>query len=146
MVLSPTDLIQAVRERGGRFLLDGDRLGVSPRTAGEPFAQQIRERKREIADALKAEIVEVFRVGELLAVPLGVRIVSWNPKTAPVRLSVCSTVTDVDKFIRTTLAQLAVRLSGKGWLDGGWGLSGLLARLEACGCVLALDDPQKAVQ
>jgi len=61
-------------------------------------------------------------------------------------LSEYSTVTDTEKFIRTTLIQLAARLSGKDWLDGGWGLSGLLARLEACGCVVALDNPREALQ
>ena len=70
----------------------------------------------------------------------------WEPKTAPVQLSPCSTVTDVNLFIRTTLAQLEDQLSGKDWLAGGWGLSGLLSRLEACGCRVALDDPRKALQ
>ena len=80
------------------------------------------------------------------ALPDGVRLIRWEPKAAPVRLSEYSTVTDTEKFIRTTLIQLAARLSGKDWLDGGWGLSGLLARLEACGCVVALDNPREALQ
>jgi hypothetical protein len=80
------------------------------------------------------------------AMPAGVRLVSWSPKNVPVRLSEYSTVTDTEKFIRTTLMQLAARLSGNDWLDGGWGLSGLLARLEACGCVVSLDDPRKELQ
>jgi hypothetical protein len=44
------------------------------------------------------------------------------------------------------LRQLAAHLNGEGWQDGGWGLSGLLERLAACGCVVALDDPRKAIQ
>jgi hypothetical protein len=92
----------------------------------------------------KAELMA--KLALLLALPAGVRLVSWNPKTAPVRLSRCSTVTDTEKFIRTTLMQLAARLSRKDWLDGGWGLSGLLARLEACGCVVALDDLRMELQ
>jgi len=55
-------------------------------------------------------------------------------------------VTDPEKFIRTTLMQVAARLSGKDWLDGGWGLSGLLKRLQACGCLVELDNPRQAVQ
>jgi hypothetical protein len=58
----------------------------------------------------------------------------------------CSTVTDTDKFIRSTLAQLDAHLKGEKFLDGGWGLSGLLARLEACGCIVALDNRGRALQ
>jgi hypothetical protein len=79
------------------------------------------------------------------AMPAGVRLIGWEPKTAPFQLSECSTVTDTEKFIRTTLCQLAAHLSGKTAADGGWGLSGLLARLEACGCRVAVDDPQKTL-
>lgn len=57
-----------------------------------------------------------------------------------------SRAADVDLFIRSTLRQLEAQLCGKNWLAGGWGLSGLLARLEACGCHVALDDPRKALQ
>ena len=92
----------------------------------------------------------IYSVIELLArrpaMPSGVRLVSWEPKAAPVRLSECSTVTDVNLFILSTLRQLAAHLNGEGWQDGGWGLSGLLERLAACGCVVALDDPRKAIQ
>lgn len=80
------------------------------------------------------------------AMPVGVRLIRWEPIDAPVQLSRCETVTDVDRFIRTTLAQLAARLSRKKFVDGGWGLSGLLARLEACGCIVGLDDSGKALQ
>jgi hypothetical protein len=80
------------------------------------------------------------------AMPAGVRLVEWRPKAAPVQLSECSTVIDTEKFIRTTLQQLQAALEGESWLSGGWGLSGLLARLEACGCVVALEDVRKALQ
>lgn len=130
------ELIHAVESAGGRFMVDGGRLGIVPATAAAPVMEEIRRHKAE----LMAELAQ------RPAMPSGVQLVSWNPKAAPVRLSPCSIVTDTDKFIRTTLAQLAARLSGKAWLDGGWGLSGLLARLEACGCQVVLDDPRKALQ
>lgn len=137
MVLnSAADLIQAVRERGGQFLIDGDRLGIVPATAAAPLVEQIRQHK--------AAIIELL--AQRPAMPSGVHLVSWNPKAAPVRLSECSVVTDTEKFIYTTLMQLEAQLSGKDWLAGGWGLSGLLARLEAVGCVVALDDPKRALQ
>jgi hypothetical protein len=78
--------------------------------------------------------------------PPGARLVSWQPKAAPVRLSRCTTVTDVERFIGVTLAQLAAHSNGKHWVGGNWGLQGLLARLEACGCVVKLDNPKRVFQ
>jgi hypothetical protein len=101
-----------------------------------PVMEDLREQRGEIIELLAHRPV----------MPAGVRLVSWFPKAAPVKLSRCETVTDTEKFIRTTLMQLAARLSGKKWLDGGWGLSGLLARLEACGCRVALVDSLKVLQ
>lgn len=137
MVLnSVPELIRAVESAGGRFMVDGGRLGIVPATAAAPVMEELRQHKAEL-------LAELARRP---AMPAGVHLVSWLPKDAPVRLSPCSTVTDTEKFIRTTLMQLAARLSGKDWLDGGWGLSGLLTRLEACGCVVALDNPREALQ
>jgi len=136
VVLSAADLIRAVRDRGGQFLIDGDRLGVIPRTAAEPFAEQIRQHKAEL-------MAELSRRPTM---PVGVRLASWNPKAAPVRLSECSTVTDTERFIGTTLAQLDAKLIGKSWPVGNWPLSTLIERLAAVGVEIALDDPKKALQ
>src|SRR5271157_3919785 len=81
-----------------------------------------------------------------VVLPDGVRLVRWEPVPAPVRLSPCSTVTDVDLFIRATLRQLEAALEGRNWQAGNWGLSGLIERLAACGCGVVLDDPRKALQ
>ena len=134
---SVPELIQAVESAGGRFIVDGDRLGIAPATAAAPLMDELRRHKAEL-------------LAELLArrpvMPAGVRLVAWNPKAAPVRLSQCSTVTDVDRFIRSTLVQLRAALEGQTWQSGNWGLSGLLERLAAVGCVVALDDPRRALQ
>lgn len=130
------ELIRTVEANGGRFMVDGGRLGIVPATAAEPVMEALRQHKAELLAELASRPL----------MPAGVRLVSWEPKSAPVRLSECSTVTDTEKFIRATLRQLEARLHGKGWTDGGWGLSGLVARLEACGCHVALDDPREALQ
>jgi len=133
---SVSELIQTVESAGGRFMVVGDRLGIVPATVAAQVMEELRQRKLEIIDLLL----------QRPAMPAGVRLIRWEPKDPPVRLSPCETVEDVDKFIRSTLMQVEARLSGNDWLDGGWGLSGLLARLEACGCVVALDDPRKELQ
>jgi hypothetical protein len=45
---SAPELIRAVKAAGGRFLIDGDRLGIVPKEAGEPIVEELRARKREI--------------------------------------------------------------------------------------------------
>ena len=130
------DILDAVSAAGGQLWLDGDKVRARLPESLMPLVPTIRE--------LKPQLIELL--ARRPAMPAGVRLVSWNPKAAPVRLSECSTVTDTEKFIRTTLMQLEAALQGKGWQSGNWGLSGLLARLEACGCVVALDDPRKALQ
>jgi hypothetical protein len=75
-----------------------------------------------------------------------VRLVHWEPKADPIELPQGSVVTDVEKFIGTTLAQLDAKLNGKSWQAGNWPLFTLIERLAACGCIVALDDPRKALQ
>jgi hypothetical protein len=133
---SVLELIQAVEAAGGRFMVDGSRLGIVPPSVAEPIVEELRRHKTEL----------IAKLARRPAMPAGVRLVSWAPKEAPVQLSRCSTVTDVDKFIRSTLQQVEARLRGKDWLAGGWTLSILLERLEACGCFVKLDNPKQAVQ
>lgn len=134
---SVPELIQAVESIGGRFMVDGDRLGIAPATAAASLMDELRRHKAELLAELLARRP---------AMPAGVRLISWQPKTAPVRMSPYSTVTDVDRFIRSTLVQLQAALDGQTWQSGNWGLSGLLERLAAVGCVVALDDPRRALQ
>ncbi len=133
---SVLELIHAVEAAAGGFIVDGSRLGIAPPSAAEPVVKELRRHKAEV-------IAELARRS---AMPVGVRLVSWTPKKAPVQLSQCSTVTDVEKFIRSTLRQVEARLDGKGWLAGNWTLSTLLERLAACGCFVKLDNPKRAVQ
>jgi hypothetical protein len=129
-------LIQAVEQRGGYFVCNGDDLTVYPREAGLPLVDDLRANKEAIIEAL----------AERPQMPAGVRLIRWQPVPAPVRLSQCDTVTDSERFIRTSLAQLEAAMKGRNWQAGNWGLYGLLERLALCGCVIALDNPRRAVQ
>jgi hypothetical protein len=130
------DLIRTVEANGGQLRVEDGWLVIAPGEAAASVIEELRQHKGE----LMAELAR------RPAMPAGVRLVSWSPKDAPVRLSECETVTDTEKFIRSTLRQLQARLSGKDSLAGGWGLSGLLTRLEVCGCLVKLDNPREALQ
>jgi hypothetical protein len=133
---SAPELIRAVESLGGRFMVDGGRLGIVPAAAAARLIDELRQYKVEIVELLAQRPV----------MPAGVRLIRWEPKAAPVRLSECSTVTDVDLFIRTTLQQLEAELEGRSWQAGNWGLCGLLERLEACGCIVELEDRRRLLQ
>jgi hypothetical protein len=130
------ELIQIVERAGGRFDIVGDWLGITPARLIQPVKEELCQHKPEIIELLRR------RPG----MPAGVRLLRWEPTEAPVQLSQCSTVTDVDKFIRSTLRQVEARLNGKDWFAGNWTLSTLLDRLALCGCIVALDDPRKKLQ
>ena len=136
MSAAALELIQRIEAAGGRFMIDGDRLGIVPRDAAMPVLEELRRHKTEL-------IVELARRPKM---PAGVRLIRWEPRDAPVQLSECSTVTDVDRFIRSTLQQIEARLRGKDWLAGNWTLSALIDRLSAVGCFVVLDDPLRELQ
>lgn len=128
--MNPAELIRIVEAAGGRFRVNGERLGIDPKEAAAPVLDDLRAHKKEIIGLLACR----------LQMPAGVRLVHYAPKPAPVRLSVCETVLDTEKFIRSTLLQLDACLRGEKWLSGNWGLLGLLNRLAVCGCICEIES------
>ena len=49
---SPLELIQIVESTGGRFEIDGDRLGIYPKEAAAPVLEELRQHKWEIIELL----------------------------------------------------------------------------------------------
>ena len=50
---SAPELIQAVESAGGRFEIDGDRLGIAPRSVARPVLEEVRHNKFEIIKQLE---------------------------------------------------------------------------------------------
>jgi hypothetical protein len=129
-LVTTLELLETVNAAGGQlWLVDGERLHYRLPESLAPLLETLRERKLDIIEVL----------AQRPPMPAGVLLLSWGPKAAPVQISRCSTVTDVGKFIRATLSQLEAALAGQSWKAGNWGLYGLLERLAAVGCVVALD-------
>lgn len=141
------EIVRAVEANGGRLSIEDDEfLIIVPKRAGLPFVEDLKRHKPEIMAVLRSGMASNVSASPTLTMPAGVRLIAYEPKQAPVRLSECSTVTDVDKFIGSTLRQLDAKLSGKSWLAGNWSLSTLLERLAAVGVDVVLDDPSQALQ
>jgi hypothetical protein len=50
---SEPEVIQAVEAAGGRFMIDGDRLGILPRRVLQPVSEEVRYNKVEINKLLE---------------------------------------------------------------------------------------------
>lgn len=72
------------------------------------------------------------------SMPEGVTLLAWEPKQAPVALSMCSVVIDTQKFAVTTLQQLDAALRGNSWAAANWSVRDLCERLEEVGIRVAI--------
>ena len=72
--------------------------------------------------------------------PLGVRLLKWQPKDPPIAIVHMGIVTNVDKFVAVTLLQLRARLEGKDSLAGNWSLRELVDRLEQVGVAVGIES------
>jgi hypothetical protein len=126
--------LDAVEAVGIVLRLDGEKVRISypDEERREELAERIdflRDHKDEVLSLLR-------RREEIPAMPQGVRLVHWEPKSAPVVLTHYSVVTDVDGFIRMTLLELKAALDGKRWQAGHRSVRELVDRLEQCGVSL----------
>jgi hypothetical protein len=87
---------------------------------------QLRMNRTEVAELLR-------RRAEVPPMPPGIRLISWEPKQAPVMLERWSVVMDTRKFAFSTLEQLRSALKGKSWPAGNWSVAELVDRLKKVG-------------
>ena len=73
--------------------------------------------------------------------PAGIRLLGYTQKRPPVVVTVCSVVTDPDKFIRHALAELDARLHHPIQIKAGDSVFDLLSKLADCGLELAIQWP-----
>jgi hypothetical protein len=73
------------------------------------------------------------------AMPKGIRLVRWEPKTATVLIDVCSEVVDVPKFIESELRALDSRLNDPWTIHGGFTVLQMLGRLAQAGVEVELE-------
>lgn len=71
--------------------------------------------------------------------PKGIRLVRWEPKTAPVVIDVCSEAVEVPKFIESELRMLDSRLNDPWTIRGGFTVPQMLDRLAQAGVEVELE-------
>jgi hypothetical protein len=119
-------VVERIESAGGELGLNGGRIRVRLPEDAFHLLDELRAHKDEVLSLLKTR-------EEIPAMPPGVRLVYWDPKSAPVVLTQWSVVTDVDRFIRVTLLELKAALAGKRWQSSHWSVRDLVDRLEQCG-------------
>ncbi|OFV95124.1 MAG: hypothetical protein A3F68_10660 [Acidobacteria bacterium RIFCSPLOWO2_12_FULL_54_10] len=93
----------------------------------------------QIDDILRAVAVQAPALPPPL--PSGVRLVLYSPKMPPIAIEQCAIVTNVDLFIRSTLADLKAKLNGATGASGGWTVPQLLDHLRQVGVVVEVEKP-----
>ena len=132
------EVVSRIEKLGGYLALDVDgsiRYRV-PKDSPEAHAllATVRAEKKNILAYLRARPVL-----KAPAMPKGVRLIRWEPKTAPVAIDVCSVVVDVPRFIEGELHALESRLNNPWTIRGGFTVSQILDRLNQAGLEVELD-------
>ncbi|MFZ0641089.1 MAG: hypothetical protein WA020_09995 [Candidatus Acidiferrales bacterium] len=140
--MSVASIVRKVESAGIAFRLDGEKVRVRypSEERREELAGQIallRDQRAEVAAYLKIR-------SAIPPMPDGVGLIRWEPKAAPVLLARFAVVTDVTKFISTTLLELKAALAGERWLSGNWSVRELQDRLEQCGVVVQIGEAKHA--
>jgi hypothetical protein len=74
-----------------------------------------------------------------IALPRGIRLIRWEPKSPPVAIDVCSVVADIFKFIHSELRALDSRLNDPWTIHGGFTVPQMLDRLAQAGLEVELE-------
>lgn len=135
--MTVADIVSEVESAGAAFLLEDDRVRVwyPDDERRKKVAEQIallRVQRVEVAAYLKAR-------NEIPSMPKGVRLIRWEPKSAPVAIDVCSVVVDVAKFIESELRALDSRLNNPWTIHGGFTVSQMFDRLAQAGVEVELE-------
>lgn len=126
-------VIARIEGAGGELGLIGERIRVRLPEDAVYLLDELRVHKDEVLALLR-------RRGAAPAMPPGVGVVHWQPKSAPVILTQFSVVTEVDRFIRMTLVELKAALAGNRWQSGHWSVRDLVDRLEQCGIRVEIES------
>jgi hypothetical protein len=142
-MLAVAELLQRAELLGVRFWFEGEKLKVG--LPDDPEAQAAVDELR----AHRGDVLRLLQERETVPpMPPGVRLVSWQPKAAPVEITRFAIVTDVHLFVRTMLRQLEHALAweagdeNRRWLAGHRSSRELQDYLSQVGCEVEIEEAQ----
>lgn len=135
--MNAPEVLEAVQNSGGSVCLSGERIQYVVPESEMWLVRELQQHRDEIVALLKVQQSSSW-------MPAGVRLLNWKLKKPPAAIINMGIVTDVNKFVATTLLQLRARLEGKDFLAGNWSLRELIERLEQVGVKLAIESADAA--
>jgi hypothetical protein len=131
-----SEILRTVESGGGAVWLAGAALRYRLPESMLPMLDELRLRKSELVELLE----------QRPTMPPGVTLVRWEPLPAPVQVNRWLTATNTHGFIERTMRQLGGRLRGDDLGAGNWSCTELVARLEAVGVTVKLQDERQWLQ
>lgn len=129
------NVVERIEGVGGVLAVNGERIHVRLPEDAAHLLEELRAHKDEVLSLLRKR-------EEIPVMPLGVRLISWKLKEAPIAIESCAIVTDPDLFARSTLEQLRTALSQpKRWV--GWTGPQMIDRLAQVGVIVSLTSAGK---
>jgi hypothetical protein len=133
--MNAPQVLEAVQNVGGSLTLSGERIQYALPDDAVWLVPELKQHREEL--------IELLRGCETPPpMPLGVRLLKWQPKNPPIAIVRMGIVTNVDKFIGATLRELRARLDGKDFRAGNWSLRELVDRLEQVGVIVSVESTE----
>ena len=153
--MTAPELVQRIEAAGGVLTLTGDRIHYEAPEDAAPMIEALRRYRDEVFGMLReregrpsgknhsdpyAVALEKATQSEPPPMPGGVRLLQWAPERPPVVIESWAVVTDVPRFIQTTLGQLQAAVARKNWLAGNRSVRELVERLEQAGVKVSVEE------
>ena len=153
--MTAPELLTTIESIGGVLSLNGDRIHYELPADAAPMLEVLRQCRDEVIRLLRGRedpqvcgkshpdryavaLAEVTQAGPP-PMPPGVTLLQWAPSSPPVAIERWAVVTDVPRFVQTTLSQLQAAISGVNWLAGNRSVRELVERLEQVGVMVSVE-------
>ena len=131
--MNAPEVLEAVQNAGGSLSLSGERIQYALPNSAIWLVTELKRNRNDVVALLRE------REGPP-QMPVGVRLLKWEPKDPPIALVRMGIVTNVQGFVTATLLQLQARMEGKDFLAGNWSLHELIDRLEQVGVLVKVES------
>src|ERR1019366_7703437 len=131
--MNAPEVLEAVQNAGGSLSLSGERIQYALPNSAMWLVTELKRNRNDVVALLRE------REGPP-QMPVGVRLLKWEPQDPPIALVRMGIVTNVQGFVTATLLQLQARMEGKDFLAGNWSLRELIDRLEQVGVVVKVES------
>ena len=131
--MNAPEILEAVQSVGGSLRLSGERIQYALPDSAMWLVTELQQHREAL--------IELLKEGDAPpTMPPGVRLLKWGPRNPPIAIVRMGIVSDVPKFIASTLLQLRARLEREDPLGGNWSLRDLVDRLEQVGVAIEIES------